>query len=126
MARGNFTFAAPAPPRYQPGAMDVNEQFRMRLQAEMLAQGLNPASLSLRADLNRRAVTDLLEGRAQSPKLSTAYALAVALGVGLDELVGLRPQVSIAPQLAQLLSRYDEAEQVQLAEAIAALPRAPA
>ncbi|MDN5568183.1 MAG: helix-turn-helix transcriptional regulator, partial [Paracoccus sp. (in: a-proteobacteria)] len=64
----------------------MNETFRLRLRAEMVAQGLNPASLSKKADLNRRAVTDLLEGRAQSPKLSTAHSLAIALGVTIDEL----------------------------------------
>lgn len=105
--------------------MDVNEQFRLRLKAEMEAQGYNPASLSLKAEMNRRAVTDLLEGRAQSPKLSTAYALAQALGVGLDELTGARPQLKLAPRLLELLSQYDEGEQEQLAAAISALPRAP-
>lgn len=106
--------------------MDVNDQFRMRLDAEMKAQGLNPASLSKLAGMNRRAVTDLLEGRAQSPKLSTAHALAKALGVALDELTGERPQVSVAPKMLELLSRYDPAEQEQLAAAIANLPPAPA
>lgn len=105
--------------------MDVNEQFRLRLKVEMDAQGMNPASLSIAAKMNRRAVTDLLEGRAQSPKLSTAFSLAEALGKTLDELTGVRPQVSIAPRLAELLSRYDQAEQEQLAAAIANLPRAP-
>lgn len=105
--------------------MDVNEVFRLRLKAEMEAQGYNPASLSLKASLNRRAVTDLLEGRAQSPKLSSAYALAAALSVSLDELTGKTPQAIIAPRLLELLSRYDQDEQEQLAQAILALPRAP-
>ena len=105
--------------------MDVNEIFRLRLHAEMVAQGLNPASLSKKAELNRRAVTDLLEGRAQSPKLSTAYALANALGLSLDELTGKATQRSLAPRLAELLAQYDEADQERLAEAILALPRLP-
>ena len=105
--------------------MDVNDIFRMRLKAEMQAQGYNPASLSLKAGLNRRAVTDILGARSRSPSLSTIHALATALGIGLDELTGLRPQVSIAPLLAELLGQYSEAEQEQLAKAIAALPRGP-
>lgn len=105
--------------------MDVNEIFRLRLKAEMDAQGYNPASLSLLAKLNRRAVTDLLEGRAQSPKLSTAYSLAKALGISLDELTGAAPQAIIAPRLLELLSKYDPDEQEQLAQAILALPRVP-
>lgn len=104
----------------------MNETFRLRLHAEMVAQGLNPASLSKKADLNRRAVTDLLEGRAQSPKLSTAYSLAKALGVTLDELTGRAPQKNIAPRLLDLLSQYDEDAQARLAEAILALPPLPA
>lgn len=105
--------------------MDVNEIFRLRLKAEMEARGYNPASLSRKAELNRRAVTDLLEGRAQSPKLSSAYMLAKALEVSLDELTGAAPQAVIAPRLQELLSQYDQDEQEQLAAAILALPRAP-
>lgn len=105
--------------------MNVNEIFRLRLKAEMDAQGSNPANLSVKADMNRRAVTDLLEGRAQSPRLSTAYALAKALGLTLDQMTGDAPQRSITPRLLDLLSQYDEAEQEQLAEAILNLPRAP-
>ena len=103
--------------------MNVNEQFRLRLRAEMEAQGYNPASLSTAANMNRRAVTDLLEGRAQSPKLSTAFALAQALGLGLDQLIGEAPQVSIAPTMLELLSQYAPDEQEQLAAAILRLPR---
>lgn len=103
--------------------MDVNDIFRFRLSAEMNAQGLNPASLSKLADLNRRAVTDLLEGRAQSPKLSTAHALASALGLTLDDMTGKAPQRSLSPRLVELLSQYDPSEQEQLAEAMMNLPR---
>ena len=107
-------------------SMDVNEEFRLRLKAEMESQGFNPASLSLAANMNRRAVTDLLEGRAQSPKLSTAHALAAALGVGLDQLTGRAPQISVAPRMAELLALYGPDEQERLAEAILNLPPAPA
>ena len=113
------------PVGYHTSEMDVNELFRLRLKAEMEAQGLNPASLSIRAGLNRRAVTDLLEGRSQSPKVSTAHALGQALGVGLDQLLGFAPQASIAPRLAELLAQYSPDDQERLAEAILALPRAP-
>lgn len=105
--------------------MDVNEIFRLRLAAEMAAQGYNPASLSKKANMNRRAVTDLLEGKAQSPKLSTAFAIAEALGLTLDQLTGKASQRSLAPRLLELLSQYDQDEQEQLAAAISALPRPP-
>ena len=104
----------------------MNEAFRRRLSLEMDRQGLNPASLSQRAGLNRRAVTDLLEGRAQSPKLSTAYSLAAALDLSIDELIGVVPRVHLEPHLAELLSHYSADDQARLAQAIQALPAAPA
>lgn len=106
--------------------MDVNEIFRLRLRAEMTEKGMNAASLSLKAGMNRRAVTDLLEGKAQSPKLSTAYALAEALGVSLDDLTGFPPKAVMVQRLMDLISQYDPDEQEQLATAIENLPRAPA
>lgn len=104
----------------------MNEEFKLRLKAGMISKGMNPASLSIAAGLNRRAVADLLEGQATSPKLSTAFALAKALESSLDELTGQRPQVSIAPKMLELLSQYGRDEQEQLAAAIANLPPAPA
>jgi len=124
MTRGNFTFAAVIMNRYL-HRMDVNTIFRLRLDAEMKAQGLNPAALSVKAGLNRRAVKDVLEGRSTSPKLSTAHALAAALGVRLEVLTGDASQVVIVPQLLELLAQYDEVAQVRLAEAILNLPPAP-
>ncbi|MTH33043.1 helix-turn-helix domain-containing protein [Paracoccus limosus] len=105
--------------------MDVSDVFRMRLKAEMQAQGFNAASLSKKVDMNRRAVQDILDGQSQSPKLSTAHALARALDRTLDQLTGDAPQVSIVPRLRELLSQYDQDEQERLAEAILNLPRAP-
>lgn len=112
-------------PKTRSSAMDISEEFRIRLRAEMEAQGINPAALSLRANMNRRAVTDVLEGRSQSPKLSTAFALAKALGTSIDALCGVAPQISLSPRLVELLAQYDEDDQERLVEAIHALPRAP-
>lgn len=106
-------------------AMDVNEILRIRLKFEMEQQGYNPNSLSKRAGLNRRAVTDILDGKSSSPRVETVYALGKVLGFTLDEMIGLRPAVTIAPQLAELLGQYSQDEQAQLAAAIAALPRRP-
>ena len=74
--------------------MDVSDVFRMRLKAEMQAQGFNAASLSKKVDMNRRAVQDILDGQSQSPKLSTAHALARALDRTLDQLTGVRSKPS--------------------------------
>jgi transcriptional regulator with XRE-family HTH domain len=101
--------------------MDEVDSFRENLARIVKERGLKPAQLSVAAGLNRRAVTDLIEGRAESPKLSTAYAIAKVLDVDLGELVGLGKSVHLAPELANLLEQYSPAEQERLARALAAL-----
>ena len=105
--------------------MDVNDSFRVNLIRIMAEKGMNPAQLSVAAGMNRRMVTDLLEGRAASPKLSTVANLARALACDMCELIGLGPKIDLAPRLAALLRQYDEAAQEQLATALSALPPFP-
>ena len=107
-------------------AMDESEAFRLNLARIIKERGLKPAQVSVAAGLNRRAVTDVLESRATSPKLSTAYAISKALGEDLGEMMGLGHRVRLAPELALLLEQYEPDEQAQLAKALAALPRTPA
>ncbi|TFL17737.1 adenosylcobalamin-dependent ribonucleoside-diphosphate reductase [Jannaschia formosa] len=57
-----------------------------RLAGIMKQRDLKPATLSKMAGLNRRAVTDILEGRSKSPKLQTVTALAAALDVPISSL----------------------------------------
>jgi transcriptional regulator with XRE-family HTH domain len=106
--------------------MDESEAFRSNLARIIKERDLKPAQVSVSAGLNRRAVTDLLENRAASPKLSTAYAIARALNEDLGEMMGMGHSVRLVPELAQLLERYAPDEQAQLARALAALPRKPA
>lgn len=106
--------------RMFPGMYD-NEIFRRNLSRLRHAADLSAAELSRRASLNVRAVKDIEEGRAQSPKLSTAFALADALGVDVGELIGLGPRPKIQSDLAEFLSKYDESEQEQILQALSAL-----
>ncbi len=115
-----------APRSYKFESMNGAKDFRDNLERIMLDKGMNPAQLSLRAGLNRRAVSDILEGRAQSPKLSTALSLASALGCDVGELIGLGKRAYLVPELAELLSQYDQSAQEQLAKALAQIPQRPA
>jgi len=104
--------------------MDVDELLRANLRRLMAERGDNPAALSLRAGLNRRAVQDILEGRAASPKVSTVFRLAEALGCPASDLLGLAPS-DLSPALLELLRQYPPEAQEQLAAAIQALPAKP-
>lgn len=103
-------------------AMYDNEIFRRNLVRLRKEAGISAAELSRKAELNARAVKDIEEARAQSPKLSTAFALAKALGVDAGELIGLGPRPRLRADLVQFLSQYDEAEQERILQALSALP----
>lgn len=100
------------------------EKFRARLAHEMEARGMNPAALSKAANMNARAVKDILEGRSQSPKISTALTLAEALGVDPGVLIGIGPRRQIQSDLADYLEKYTEEDQQRFLEALRALPLA--
>lgn len=102
--------------------MDASVAFRENLLRIMGERKLRAAELSRRAGLNPRAVKDIEEGRAVSPKLSTVIALAEALGEDAAEMMGLGARVSLKPELARFLSQYDESEQERILAALAALP----
>lgn len=106
--------------------MNVDETFRRNLIAKMHERGMNAAELSRSAGLNARAVKDIEEGRAKSPKLSTAFALAAALHCDPGELVGLGPRPALLPDLVRYLSQYDLEAQEQILNALRALPTRPA
>jgi transcriptional regulator with XRE-family HTH domain len=53
----------------------------------MLAAGLNPKSLSLRAGLNETFVRDILKGRTRYPRTDTLAKLAAALGCSPADLL---------------------------------------
>jgi transcriptional regulator with XRE-family HTH domain len=102
--------------------MDESEVFRANLLHYMAERGFDAARLSRAAKLNPRAVKDIEERRAVSPKLSTVFKLAHALGVDVTDLLGLSDRRKLAPELADYLCQYSEAEQRQLLLALASLP----
>jgi transcriptional regulator with XRE-family HTH domain len=102
--------------------MDASHLFRANLLRLMAEKGLRAAEVSKRAGLNARAIKDIEEGRVVSPKLSTVFALAKALGADPGEMIGLGPRSQVLPELQQFLAQYDEDEQAQLLQALSALP----
>ena len=76
-------------PNSQVAAEDISEIFRMNLRRLLDERKIGAATLSRKAGLNLRAVKDIEERRAQSPRLSTVFKLAEALEVPPQELLGL-------------------------------------
>lgn len=105
--------------------MNVDETFRQKLLATRQAKGWSAAELSRAAKLNIRAVKDIEEGRAISPKISTVFAIAHALSEDPAEMMGLGPRVDLRPDLVRFLSQYSEEEQGRLVQALSALPTRP-
>ena len=105
--------------------MDESDTFRRNLLRLMAERGLKAAQLSKLAGLNPRAVKDIEEGRAASPKLSTVFALAYALGADPAEMMGLGSRAKVRHDLVAFLEQYDEADQERLLLALASLPPAP-
>lgn len=92
----------------------VNERFRRNLHRFMLERGFTAASLSRAAGLNSRAVKDIEEGKAQSPRLTTVIALARALDVTEAELLGLQPCPDLSNALHEFLRGFDLRQQENL------------
>lgn len=112
--------------RSQPGGrihmrMTESETFRQNLLRIRQERGLSAAELSRMAGLNARAVKDIEEGRAQSPKLATVFAIAAALKIDPGEMIGLGKRPSINQALADFLAQYPADEQARLLAALTAL-----
>ena len=69
--------------------MDVSEIFRANLLQVLKDRKVSAASVSRKAGLNIRAVKDIEERRAKSPRIHTVFKLAEALDVPAQELLGL-------------------------------------
>lgn len=67
----------------------LTREFKDNLRAMLKARkaDMNPKKLSLAAGLGETAVRDILQNRAQSPKLETVQRIAAALGVGVHALI---------------------------------------
>jgi transcriptional regulator with XRE-family HTH domain len=105
--------------------MNENDIFRENMLRALAESGMTEATLSVKAGLNRRAITDIREGRVTSPRISTVFAIARALGKDPAELMGLGARHRLNDELARFLSAYSEEDQLLFLAALAALPRAP-
>lgn len=106
--------------------MNENGTFRENMLRALVESGMTEATLSVKAGLNRRAITDIREGRVVSPRISTVFAIARALDKDPSELMGLGARYRLNDELARFLSAYSEEDQSRFLAALAALPRAPA
>jgi transcriptional regulator with XRE-family HTH domain len=107
---------------------DISVVFRNNLLVLMRNRGLTAASLSRKAGLNVRAVTDIFDGKAQSPRLSTVFKLAYALDVTVYELLDVERKTvdsdpnprrnSVLPEIEEFLSSLDPADQAALLESL--------
>ena len=105
--------------------MEIDENFRRNLKRLREEQRLDARTLSKMAGMGERGVKDIEEGRSQSPKISTAYRLADALGVDLPTMMGLKSTALLVPDLVEFLAQYDQGAQRQMLAALTALPRLP-
>jgi len=99
----------------------IEERFRRNVVRIIQDRGLSEAAVSIKAGLNRRFVTDLREGRAQSPKMSNAYALAEVLGLDVRDIIAGRDRPAVNDELLELLGGYKADEQARILAAIRAL-----
>lgn len=98
------------------------EHFLRVLRETVEREAIPLATLSRAAGLNARAVTDLLEGRVQSPKLSTVFAIAKALGLDPGEMMGLGSRSKVRADLVAYLSQYSEEDQARILAGLRSLP----
>lgn len=88
----------------------------------MELQGFSAAGLSRKAGLNPRAVTDILDGRIDSPRVQTVIALEHALDTPAGTLLGLDRSM-IMDELFELLSGLDKATQQRLLDTLQSLQK---
>jgi len=74
----------------QGAAEDRSEVFRTNLLRLLKERKISAAALSRKAGLNIRAVKDIEERRANSPRIVTVFKLAEALDVAPEVLLGLK------------------------------------
>lgn len=106
-------------------SMNESEAFKSNMLQAMKELSLTEAELSVKAGLNRRAVTDIREGKTRSPKLSTVIALSNALGRDPAEMMGLGKRYKLRDDLARLLAEYSEEDQERLLSGLSVLGSQP-
>lgn len=67
-------------------AAEEDQSYRTTLAHCLEQKGMSPAELAEKVDCPRSTISALLSGRAKEPTLTTAKAIADALGVSLEEM----------------------------------------
>lgn len=66
-------------------------RFAEEVKRRRLLRKMSQQTLAAAAELSISVVAQIEQGARPNPKLNTVYALAVALGTGIDELIGHEP-----------------------------------
>lgn len=79
--------------------------------------GHYPAQVSVAAGLNNSTIRKLLSGEAKSPKTSTAYQIAQALGLTVEEIIALGDGDEIAARQVSIAGRVGAGARVPVFDA---------
>jgi len=102
--------------------VEVSEIFRANLLRVLQERKVSAASVSRKAGLNIRAVKDIEERRAKSPRILTVFKLAEALEVPPAELLGLEKcQCSASTDLSEAIGFFSSLSQEQREPLLAAI-----
>ena len=98
----------------------MNDQLICNLQTRMAHLGLSMNELSRRAGLSQTAVFDIVNSRANSPRLATLEKLAGALGTTVTELLQAGERAEAERRILEafaLLPKPDQERLLRTAEA---------
>jgi transcriptional regulator with XRE-family HTH domain len=84
--------------RERPAMADPVPSLARRIRRLREAAGMTQQALAVAAGLSISAVTKLEQGQNEDPRVSTLLALAQALGVRVDDLLGDRADAEATPK----------------------------
>jgi transcriptional regulator with XRE-family HTH domain len=87
------------PVEFKMAGMGQSGTFGERVRAILQRIGMQQKELAFRADIPQSSLNRILTGATDDPQLATAFKIAAALGVSLDELAGdgVLPQSPMTP-----------------------------
>lgn len=102
---------------------DINANLRANLARLMEEHGMDGAAVARAAGVNRSAIYDILNGRSQSPRLSTIFALARAFNKTPSSLYGAQLDDRFKADLLEVASDLGKDDQERLLVLALALAR---
>lgn len=85
----------------------ATEQIGARLRDARTARGLSLRALAQSLGVSASLISQIETGKTQ-PSVSTLYSIVTALGVSIDDLLGVAPAVAAPPAAAPIVQRGDE------------------